>query len=42
MTKKIILGVLLIVIGLPLALIPTASACFYIMDKTNRTTKTLR
>lgn len=37
MTKKIILGVLLIVIGLPLALILTASACFYIMDKTNRT-----
>lgn len=37
MRKKIILGVLLIVIGLPLALILTASACFYIMDKTNRT-----
>lgn len=33
--KKIILGVLLIVIGLPVALILTAFASFSIMDKTN-------
>ena len=35
--KKIIVSVLVIVIGLPLALILTASMCFSIMDKTNGT-----
>jgi len=35
--KKIILGVLGIVIGLPVAFILTAFACFSIMDKTNGT-----
>ena len=35
--KRIILGVLTIVIGLPVALILTAFACFSIMDKTNGT-----
>ncbi len=34
-TKKIIAGVLVVVIGLPVALILTAFACFSIMDKTN-------
>jgi poly(3-hydroxybutyrate) depolymerase len=34
-TKKIIVGLLAIVIGVPVALLLTAFACFYIMDKTN-------
>ncbi len=34
-TKKIIAGVLVVVIGLPVALILTAFACSSIMDKTN-------
>ena len=36
-TKKIIVGVLVIVIGLPVAFILTAWVCFSIMDKTNGT-----
>ena len=35
--RKIIVGVLVIVIGLPVAFILTAFACFSIMDKTNGT-----
>jgi polyhydroxybutyrate depolymerase len=35
--KKIIIGALLVVIGLPVAFILTAFACFSIMDKTNGT-----
>lgn len=36
-SRKIIVGVLVIVIGLPVAFILTAWACFSIMDKTNGT-----
>jgi hypothetical protein len=35
--KKIIVGVLLVVIGLPVVLIVAAFACFSVMDKTNGT-----
>jgi hypothetical protein len=35
--KKIIVGLLTIVIGVPAALLLTAFACFSIMDKTNGT-----
>jgi hypothetical protein len=34
-TRKIIVGVLAIVVGLPVALTLAAFACFSIMDKTN-------
>lgn len=35
--RKIILAVLVIVIGLPVAIILAAWVCFYVMDRTNGT-----